>query len=99
MNITAAKLGTYLLTNAHTGLKLGENAGISKFSIQCTSTTAITILGTRRLVATADSGSIDLPSVPIPISENALYNWSKESGIKEITIAIPVGATAKLTVL
>ena len=101
MNLGAPTLGTFNLTNAlHDGIILGESNGISKFSIQCTSATAITILGTKKMTLTkSGGGTVDLVSETINVAENGIFNWSKDSGIKSVTIGIPSGATAKLTVL
>ena len=100
MNINAPELGTFILTNAQNGLIVGDNSGIGKFSLQCTSSTPIEIKGTRKANLPLEAGgTADLSSVSIPLEENAIFDWGQDSGIKQITIYIPVGASAKLAVL
>lgn len=100
-NNRAANLGTYNLTPTENGMVLGQTSGITRFSIQCTSATAVTIKGNKQMksIPLEGGGNVDLNPVAIDVAENEVFNWSVGGGIDEVIIGIPGGATAKLTVL
>jgi len=76
------------LTDADDGFIVKQDWGLSKFSIKCTSSTAITVTG---------SGRVDsMGSEAIPIVQNDKFNYTEDDPLEDFTVGLSAGATAIL---
>ena len=74
-----------------TSLVLIEDMGIERFSVKCTSVTAVTLTGTKTLAG--------LTSNAVTITENQIFSMQVQSGIVALTLTVPAGATAEVTAM
>jgi len=79
----ASQIFTYALTSANSPFVLTAQDGLSLSSIKVGTGGAGTILGTRSV-----SG---LSSMPIPVIDGDVVNFSTDKGIDEVTITITSG--------
>ena len=74
-----------------TSLVITEEMGVERFSVKCTTVTAVTLTGTKVLAG--------LTSNAVSIAEDQVFSMQVQQGLVALTLTVPAGAIAEITAM